>query len=83
MENENELPARPVRESASDYTELALPNDANTFGNLIGGRILHLVDITGAIAAMRHARVPVVTASIDHMTFLHPVRIGELVIAPL
>ncbi len=79
MENEN-LPARPVRESCSDYTELALPNDANPLGNLIGGRVMHLVDITGAIAAMRHARIPVVTASIDHMTFLHPVHIGELVI---
>ena len=80
MQNDSELPARPVKASSSEYTELALPNDANPLGNLIGGRILHLVDITGAIAAMRHARIPVVTASIDHMTFLHPVHIGELVI---
>ena len=72
--------ARPVRESCSEYSELALPNDANPLGNLIGGRVMHLVDISGAIAAMRHARIPVVTASIDHMTFLHPVHIGELVI---
>ena len=80
MENESNLPARPVRESCSEYSELALPNDANPLGNLIGGRVMHLVDISGAIAAMRHARIPVVTASIDHMTFLHPVHIGELVI---
>ena len=80
MENEIEWPARPVSASCSEYTELALPNDANPLGNLIGGRVMHLVDITGAIAAMRHARIPVVTASIDHMTFLHPVHIGELVI---
>ena len=80
MESESNLPARPVRESCSEYSELALPNDANPLGNLIGGRVMHLVDISGAIAAMRHARIPVVTASIDHMTFLHPVHIGELVI---
>jgi acyl-CoA hydrolase len=80
MENESPLAARPVHESCSEYSELALPNDANPLGNLIGGRVMHLVDISGAIAAMRHARMPVVTASIDHMTFLHPVHIGELVI---
>ncbi len=80
MQTESNLPARPVRESCSEYSELALPNDANPLGNLIGGRVMHLVDISGAIAAMRHARIPVVTASIDHMTFLHPVHIGELVI---
>lgn len=68
-----------VRESESDYSELALPNDANMFGNLLGGRIMHLVDLTGAIAAMKHCRNPVVTASIDHMDFIHPVKIGQLV----
>lgn len=70
---------RYVRESESDYSELALPNDANTFGNLLGGRIMHLVDLAGAIAAMKHCRHPVVTASVDHMDFIHPVRIGQLV----
>lgn len=68
-----------VRESESEYSELALPNDANTFGNLLGGRIMHLVDLAGAIAAMKHCRHPVVTASVDHMDFIHPVRIGQLV----
>jgi len=71
--------ARFVRESESEYSELALPNDANTFGNLLGGRIMHLVDLAGAIAAMKHCRNPVVTASVDHMDFIHPVRIGQLV----
>jgi acyl-CoA hydrolase len=71
---------RPVRESASEYSEIALPNDANPLGNLLGGRVMHLVDMAGALAATRHARSPVVTASVDHMTFLHPVHIGELVI---
>ena len=73
-----ELPGRPVRESVSEYAELALPNDANPLGNLLGGKVMHLVDMAGALAAMRHARCAVVTASIDYMSFLHPVRIGQL-----
>jgi acyl-CoA hydrolase len=77
----NEAPApRPVRESISEYSELALPNDANVFGFLLGGKVMHLVDLAGAMAAMRHARRTVVTASIDHMNFLHPIHIGQLVI---
>lgn len=74
------LPGRPVRESMSEYTELAMPNDANPLGNLMGGRVMHLVDLAAATAAMRHARMPVVTASIDYMTFLTPIHIGDLVI---
>jgi acyl-CoA hydrolase len=69
-----------VRESASEYSELALPNDANLLGNLLGGKVMHLVDLAGALAAIRHARCPVVTASVDHMNFLHPVKIGQLVL---
>lgn len=68
-----------VRESASEYSELALPYDANGLGNVLGGRVMHLVDLCGAMAAMRHARTPVVTASMDSMHFLHPVRIGQLI----
>jgi len=71
---------KPVRESVSEYAELALPNDANGLGNLLGGKVMHLVDLAGAMAAMRHARRPVVTASVDHMNFLIPIRIGQLVI---
>ncbi len=74
------LAGRPVRESASEYLELALPTDANIFGFLLGGRLMHLVDMAGATAAMRHARRPVVTASVDHLSFLHPIHIGQLVI---
>jgi acyl-CoA hydrolase len=70
---------RTVRETQSDYAEICLPNDANTLGNMLGGHVMHLVDLCGAIAAMRHARCPVVTASVDQMTFLHPVRVGDLV----
>jgi acyl-CoA hydrolase len=74
------LNPRPVRDSVSEYSELALPNDANTLGFLLGGKVMHLVDLAGAMAAMRHARRPVVTVSVDHMSFLHPVHIGQLVI---
>jgi acyl-CoA hydrolase len=68
-----------VRESYSEYSEVALPNDANVLGTLLGGKVMHLVDLAGALAAIRHARQPVVTASVDYMSFLHPVRIGQLV----
>src|SRR5215831_5697157 len=71
---------KPVRESISEYSEIALPNDANVLGNLLGGRVMHLVDIAGAMAAIRHARRPVVTASVDSLHFLHPVRIGQLIV---
>ena len=69
---------KPVHESISEYSELALPNDANVLGALLGGKVMHLVDLCGALAAIRHARCPVVTASIDYMNFLSPVRIGQL-----
>lgn len=77
---ERDLSARTVRESISELSEMALPNDANPLGNLIGGKVMHLVDIVAAIAATRHARHSCVTASVDYMTFLHPVHIGELVL---
>jgi acyl-CoA hydrolase len=71
---------KPVSESRSEYSELALPNDANGLGNVLGGKVMHLVDLAGAMAAMRHARRPVVTASVDHMNFLHPIHIGQLIV---
>jgi len=71
---------KPVRESASEYSELALPNDSNGLGNVLGGKVMHLVDLAGALAAIRHARRPVVTASVDSMHFLQPVHIGELIV---
>jgi acyl-CoA hydrolase len=74
------MDGKPVRDSISEYSELALPNDANGLGNLLGGRVMHLVDLAGAMAAMRHAHRPVVTASVDSLHFLHPVHISELVI---
>ena len=70
---------KPVRESVSEYFDLALPTDANGLGNLLGGKVMHLVDLAGAMAAMRHARKPVVTAAVDSLRFLHPIHINELV----
>jgi len=74
-----ELPGRFVRESISEYSEFALPTDANTLGNVLGGKVMHLVDLAAALAAVRHARCAVVTASVDQMSFLHPVHIGQLI----
>ena len=73
------MEGRPVREPVSELSEFALPNDANPLGNLLGGRIMHLVDMAAATAAMRHARCPVVTASVDSFLFLNPIHIGQLV----
>jgi acyl-CoA hydrolase len=70
---------RKVNESVSELSEFALPIYANPLGNLLGGRIMHLVDLAAATAAMRHSRGPVVTAAVDSMTFIEPVRIGQLV----
>jgi acyl-CoA hydrolase len=69
-----------VAHSRSEYSEICLPNDTNMLGSMLGGHVMHLVDLCGAIAATRHARGPVVTASVDQMTFLHPVRVGELLL---
>jgi len=74
------MQGKPVCESASEYFELALPNDANGLGNVLGGKVMHLVDLAAALAGIRHARGPVVTASVDSMHFLHPVHIGELIV---
>ena len=74
------LPPRPVHASQSEMAEVVLPNDANPLGNLLGGRLMHLIDIAGALAAHRHSRSYVVTASMDHIDFLAPVHIGDLLI---
>ena len=60
--------------------QVVLPNDANPLGFLLGGTAMHLIDIAGAIACHRHTRSHVVTAAVDGLQFLHPVRIGDLVV---
>jgi acyl-CoA hydrolase len=74
------LSGKPVRDSISEYSEIALPNDANSLGNVLGGKVMHLVDLAAAMAAIRHSRRPCVTASVDSLHFLHPVRIGQLIV---
>jgi acyl-CoA hydrolase len=68
-----------VRDSQVFMTELVLPNDTNQLGNLLGGRLMHWIDIAGAIAAQKHAGRVCVTASIDELNFHHPIRLGEVV----
>ncbi|HXG39069.1 MAG TPA: acyl-CoA thioesterase [Bacteroidota bacterium] len=69
-----------VKESQVEMTELVLPNDTNRLGNLLGGRLMHMMDIAGAIAAARHTQRVCVTASVDEMNFLHPIKEGDIVI---
>ncbi len=69
---------RTVASTQSEMTEIILPNDTNTLGNLLGGRLMHFIDLTGAMAAYRHSRANVVTAAMDHIDFIRPVRLGDL-----
>jgi len=71
---------RLVADSESEMTEIVLPNDANVLGNLLGGRLMHFIDLTGAMAAFRHSRSHVVTAAMDHIDFIEPVHVGDLLI---
>src|SRR5580698_9580487 len=78
--SETEPIVRTVASTQSEMTEIILPNDANTLGNLLGGRLMHFIDLTGAMAAYRHSRSHVVTAAMDHIDFIRPVHVGDLLI---
>jgi acyl-CoA hydrolase len=71
---------RRVSESRTEMVEVALPVDANVLGDVLGGRVMHLVDIAAAIAAHRHCHSNVVTASVDHLDFRNPIHVGELIV---
>jgi acyl-CoA hydrolase len=75
-----DLTPRPVRESQSEMAELVLPNDTNPLRVLMGGRLMHWIDVAGAMAALRHSRQYVVTASVDHLDFVSSPHIGEFVV---
>jgi acyl-CoA hydrolase len=60
--------------------QVVLPNDANPLGFILGGTVMHLIDIAGAIACHRHTRTLLVTAAVDDLQFLHPIRVGDLII---
>ncbi len=68
-----------AKESLAIITEMVLPNDTNTLGNLMGGRLLHWMDIASAISAHRHCGRVVVTASVNNVSFNQPIRLGEIV----
>jgi acyl-CoA hydrolase len=74
------LTPKPVSASRTELVEVVLPNDTNPLGNVLGGRVMHLIDIAGAIAAHRHANSLVVTASVDHIDFRHPIKVGNLIV---
>jgi len=73
-------PGKPVSASRSEMVEAVLPNDANVLGNMLGGRVMHLIDIAGALAATRHSNSHVVTASVDYLDFRFPILIGEFIV---
>src|SRR5580692_5908488 len=71
---------RTVAESQSERSEIIFPADANALGNLFGGRLMQFIDLVGAMAASRHARAICITASMDHLDFVAPVHVGDLLI---
>ena len=73
-------PAKRASESATEMVQVVLPNDANPLGFILGGTVMHLIDMAGAIACHRHTRSLLVTAAVDGLQFLHPIKIGDLVI---
>lgn len=78
---ESEKPeARPMANAKASTTQIVMPNDANPHGSVSGGRVLHLIDICAAVAALRHARRPVVTVSFDEVSFLAPVPMGHVIL---
>lgn len=77
---EPKLKGKPVSASRSEMTEIVLPAQTNPLGKLLGGHVMHLVDMAAAMAAHRHSNCYVVTASVDYIDFRNPVNLGELVI---
>jgi acyl-CoA hydrolase len=78
MESKN-IPSKPVSESQVIMTEMVLPSDTNALGTIFGGKVMALIDIAAAMAAGKHSRSVVVTASIDALHFVAPVKLGEYV----
>lgn len=76
---ESNLPGKPVSGSRSEMTEIVLPAQTNPLGKLLGGQVMHLVDMAAALAAHRHSNCYVVTASVDYIDFRNPINLGEIV----
>src|SRR2546423_10432245 len=75
-----DLTPKRAAESATEMVEVVLPNDASPLGYILGGKVMHLIDIAGAIACHRHTRTELVTAAVDDLQFLHSIKIGDLII---
>src|SRR5213083_3554378 len=75
-----DLTPKPSSASATEMVQVVLPNDANPLGFILGGTVMHLIDIAGAIACHRHTRTLLVTAAVDGLQFLHPIKVGDLII---
>ena len=75
-----DLTPKRAADSATEMVQVVLPNDANPLGFILGGSVMHLIDIAGAIACHRHTRTLLVTAAVDGLQFLHPIKVGDLII---
>src|ERR1700704_5496005 len=73
------MESKRASDSLTLMTEIVLPNDTNVFGNLMGGRLMYWMDIAAAIASQKHCNAPVVTASVDNISFENPIRLGNVV----
>jgi acyl-CoA hydrolase len=73
------MDSRPLKSHQASMTQLVLPNDTNQLGNLLGGQLMHWIDLVAAIAAARHSKHVCVTASVDELNFIHPIKTGEVV----
>jgi acyl-CoA hydrolase len=68
------------QDSAAETVQVVLPNDSNPLGFILGGTVMHLIDITGAIACHRHTNTLALTAGVDSLDFIHPIKVGDLII---
>lgn len=68
------------QDSASETSQVVLPNDSNPLGYILGGTVMHMIDITGAIACHRHTNALALTAGVDRLDFLHPIKVGDIII---
>ena len=75
-----DLTLKRAADSATEMVQVVLPNDANPLGFILGGTVMHLIDIAGAIACHRHSRTLLVTAAVDDLQFLHSIKVGDLII---
>ena len=74
------MKAKRWQDSTAETVQVVLPNDSNPLGFILGGSVMHLIDITGAIACHRHTNALALTAGVDSLDFIHPIKVGDLII---